>query len=121
MMEKQDKNFKWKENTFDCDFNDITNNQRQDFNIDEYSLNEQIKERYKQDTKYRMIFSVWVIVVVSSWLLAAMTAVYLQGFNVMKIDGITFRVFLATTTINVIGLAYIVLKGMFPQNNGKEK
>jgi magnesium-transporting ATPase (P-type) len=86
------------------------------FDADESSLKEQVRERYRQNTRYRRIFSWWVIGVVSAWLLAAMVAVYLQGFGVFKMDGWTFRVFLATTTVNVIGLAYIVLKGMFPQD-----
>lgn len=108
-----DENFIWSPEATKAPSSDGTD---LNFDADESSLKEQVRERYRQNTRYRRIFSWWVIVVVSAWLLAAMVAVYLQGFGAFTMDGWTFRVFLATTTVNVIGLAYIVLKGMFPQD-----
>lgn len=39
---------------------------------------------------------------------------FLEGFNIMHLPVAAFGTLLATTTANILGLAYIVLKGMFP-------
>lgn len=84
--------------------------------IDNDSLNEQESLRYKQDTHYRSIFSWWVIVVVSVWVITTIVISFLEGFGIICLPTTAFATLLATTTANILGLAYIVLKGMFPSN-----
>lgn len=51
------------------------------------------------------------------WLALVLLILFLQGFGVMNLDKSVLNVLLATTTVNVLGLAYIVLEGLF----GKSK
>lgn len=83
-------------------------------NVDNDSILEQKRLRYKQNTHYRSIFSWWVIIIVSVWILATIAISFLEGFGVMSLPVAAFGTLLATTTANILGLAYIVLKGMFP-------
>lgn len=85
-------------------------------NIDNDSINQQEKARYTQDTQYRRIFSRWVIVIVSVWVAATILIAFLEGLGIMELAVSAFCTLLATTTANILGLAYIVLKGMFPPN-----
>lgn len=39
-----------------------------------------------------------------------------EDFDIMHLPIAAFGTLLATTTANILGLAYIVLKGMFPPN-----
>jgi hypothetical protein len=88
--------------------------------VDDDSLEEQKRIRYKQDTHYRCIFSWWVIAVVSVWLSAILVIVFLQGAKILNLESSSFAMLLGTTTVNVLGLSYIVLKGMFPNPNEKK-
>lgn len=84
--------------------------------IDALNLKEQKRERYSQDTRYRKNLAIWVMWVVSLWLLfvlAIIASVPIFGLKMEKEVQITL---LATTTVNVLGLAYIVLKGIFNNN-----
>ena len=81
--------------------------------IDDMSLREQKKVRYGQDTKYRSYLAIWVMWVVSVWLLCVIAIIGLCGFGTMHLDGTVLVTLLATTTVNVLGLAYIVLRGIF--------
>ena len=83
--------------------------------IDSLDLKEQKRERYSQDTKYRKHLAIWVMWVVSIWhatVLLIITAVAIWDLPMESNVQITL---LATTTVNVLGLAYIVLKGIFKQ------
>lgn len=82
--------------------------------IDNDSLDEQERIRYQQDTHYRSILSWWVIIVVSIWILVTIIISLLEGLEILKLSVTAFSTLLATTTANILGLAYIVLKGMFP-------
>lgn len=82
-------------------------------NIDNKPKEEQEKERYEQDTKHRSVLAYWVIWVTSSWLLCVIVILVLDGCSVLDISDVVLNVLLATTTANVLGLPYIVLKGLF--------
>lgn len=82
--------------------------------IDNDNLHEQKRMRYAQDTHYRRVFSWWVIGLVSLWFLAIISITFLEGLGVMQLPIAAYSTLLATTTANILGLAYIVLKGMFP-------
>lgn len=82
-------------------------------NIDNKSKSQQEKDRYEQDTKHRSILARWVIVITSVWLLCVIVILILDGCSVLDISDVVLNVLLATTTANVLGLPYIVLKGLF--------
>lgn len=86
--------------------------------IDEMSMSKQKAKRYWQNTMYRKYFSLWVMIIVPAWLLVVVILIALCGFGACKLGNSVLNTLLATTTANILGLAYIVLKGMFPQ--GKE-
>lgn len=81
-----------------------------------YSLNEQIRERYSQDTRFRKHLARWVMWIVPAWLAIVLIIVFFCGFGLTSLDSSVLITLLATTTVNVLGLAYIVLKGIFRQN-----
>lgn len=83
--------------------------------FDEMSIGQQKVRRYSQNTQFRRYFSVWVMIIVPAWLFLAFSLVLMCGFGVCKLSDVVLSTMLATTTANILGLAYIVLKGMFPQ------
>ena len=86
-------------------------------NVDNESLATQEKERYKQDTRQRKFLAQWVVWATSLWLGLVLVIIFFQGFRLITLDTSVVNVLLATTTVNVLGLAYIVLEGLF----GKSK
>lgn len=73
-------------------------------------------DRYVQDTKERRLLSHWVIGVVSVWLGLVMLVLMLNGKCGITLSDTVLCVLLGTTTLNILGLAYIVLKGLFPES-----
>lgn len=95
---------------------DISNFMVDDFssaNPDAEDLETQERKRYAQDTTYRKLLAKWVMWVVSVWLGIVITIVVLTGFRVLTYTPTVLVTLLATTTINVLGLAFIVLRGLF--------
>lgn len=82
-------------------------------NIDMIGMKGQECARYKQNTNYRKYLALWVMIVVSLWLFLVMLIVFLYGFDIIKYETSVINILLATTTVNVLGLAYIVLKGLY--------
>lgn len=78
----------------------------------ERRFNEDKRIRYNSDTRWRCRFSWWVIGVDSGWLLAILIILFLNN-SVLHLADSVLIVLLGTTTVNVIGLAFIVLKGLF--------
>lgn len=91
------------------------NTGKEGVDIDDKSIREQKTTRYSQNTKYRKYFSIWVMLIVPIWLLAVFSLLVLCGFGICQLSSTVLSTLLATTTANILGLAYIVLKGMFPQ------
>lgn len=85
-------------------------------NIDKLDIDEQIKllsfreelKRFKENTKNRSILTIWTFCIISSWLIAV---VVLLSCNFLS-DSVAITL-LSTTTINIIGLPAIVLRGYF--------
>ncbi len=88
--------------------------------IDTSSLKGQEKIRYTQDTKYRKHLTRWVMHIVPFWLLGVFIVVCLCASHIWELSDIAISALLTTTTANILGLAYIVLKGMFPQKMEKK-
>lgn len=86
-------------------------------NVDNESIEKQEKERYRQDTRQRKFLAQWVVWANSLWLFLVLVIVFFQGFGLIRLSDSVMNVLLATTTVNVLGLAYIVLEGLF----GKSK
>lgn len=87
-------------------------------NIDMSSLKEQERIRYSQDTKFRKHLTRWVMVLIPVWLVAVLYVIKKCASFDWYLSDVVLSTLLATTTINILGLANIVLRGMFPQ---KEK
>ena len=83
--------------------------------VDQSSLKEQVRERYSQDTRFRKHLALWVMWIVPAWLALVLVIVFFCGFRLTELDSSVLITLLATTTVNVLGLAYIVLKGIFSQ------
>jgi len=90
-------------------------------NVDNYDLKEQRITRYQQNTRYRSLFAKWVLWIVPIWIGIILIMLLCQGLKWIALDDGVIITLLATTTANILGLAYIVLKGMFPEANGKNK
>lgn len=88
-------------------------------NPDELDLDAQ-KKRFRQDTEFRKYFSYWVMLIVPGWLVLTMVLMTCAGFGWMRFSDGAIIALLTTTTANVLGLAHIVLKGMFPEGNIKD-
>ena len=97
----------------DFDIKDLFAVEDPSSNPDADDLEAQERKRYAQDTRYRKLLALWVMWVVSVWLGVVLAIIALTGFKVLKYDQPVLVTLLATTTINVLGLAFIVLRGLF--------
>lgn len=88
--------------------------------VDTSSLKEQEKIRYSRDTKYRRHLTQWVMHIVPIWLIGVFIIVCMCASKVWELTDIAFSALLTTTTANILGLAYIVLKGMFLKEHQKD-
>ena len=77
------------------------------------SMDEQRRKRFSQDTHHRSVLVQWMIWLVSIWLFLVLFAVILNKPLRLYIESGVLYVLLATTTINVLGLANIILSGLF--------
>ncbi|MGL5894138.1 MAG: hypothetical protein ACRCZM_05950, partial [Bacteroidales bacterium] len=72
---------------------------------------EDISNRYNEDTKHRRVMVYWTMAVVSAWLLLSLIIlVWVRISDNVKITLLT------TTTANILGLPYIILKGLFRED-----
>lgn len=82
--------------------------------IDDKNLSEQIRERYSQDTQFRKHLDRCVMWIIPIWLFIVIAILVFCGIGLFSLGPEILIALLATTTINVLGLANIVLKGIFP-------
>lgn len=86
--------------------------------IDAKDLLSQAKlARYYQNTNARHDLKEWAKRVVTWWLVFVAVVLMISGFNWLKLSETVLVTLLATTTLNILGLAYIVLKGHFPEDD----
>lgn len=88
---------------------------------DQIPLKEQIKlynTRYQTDTTLRTCFSYWVILLDTFWLLGVLR-ILMDNTKYFQISDSVLITLLGTTTINVLGLAFIILKGLFYHKESK--
>ena len=92
--------------------------------IDNETKEAQIKERYRQDTRRNYLVK-WVVYTNTAWLIAILViviahgAVNEDGSDLFHLTDTVMVTLLATTTANVLGLALIVLRGLFNQPENK--
>jgi hypothetical protein len=83
-------------------------------NVDALDFKEQKRirrDRYESDIKDRQWLAKWAAVVVSVWLAGVLVAVLFSRY--LDIAGGVLMALLGTTTLNVLGLTFIVLRGHF--------
>lgn len=87
-----------------------------DSDIDSEDLDQQTKKlanhRYSSDTNDRKWLAKWTAVVVSIWLVGVMVILMLNELFFCLTEGVLISL-LGTTTLNVLGLSFIVLRGHF--------
>lgn len=89
-------------------------------NQDYKSLEQQKSDRFGQDTKHRKLLIFWTMGLISVWLLAVLSVIVWCD----HLNDVVLTTLLATTTVNVLGLAKIVLGNLFPKSgngSGKKK
>ncbi len=82
-----------------------------DEDYDKHDEKWQKTKRYADDTRHRQGLVSWVKYVVSLWLLGTFMVLCLNNFLMLN-DGVLVAL-LTTTTVNILGLAFIVLRGLF--------
>lgn len=80
---------------------------------DASSMMRQKQERYMQDTSHRHSLIGWMMVVVSIWLILVICIVALNVKCQLFISDTVLNTLLATTTVNILGLPFIILKDLF--------
>ncbi|MGV3586183.1 MAG: hypothetical protein ACO1OF_04205 [Adhaeribacter sp.] len=69
-------------------------------------------QRYREDTSHRKWLAVWTAVIVTLWLIAVLF-ILLMNKSIIGLGDTVLVALLGTTTLNVLGLSYIVLRGHF--------
>lgn len=90
----------------------------QDIDSDELDLQKRRyeNERYRDDTKSRRYLAYWAATVVTVYLLLVFVILFMNTTCLHLSDPVMIAL-LGTTTVNVLGLMYIVLKGYFKIGN----
>lgn len=93
-----------------------SNANQTEFDLDSSDLGLQIAisryERYKGDTKDRRWLAKWSVFVVLVWLLFVMIVLCFNN-NYIGMSDTVLVTLLGTTTLNILGLSFIVLRGHF--------
>lgn len=95
--------------------------------IDESSISKQKKqykheaERFKNNTEQRKCLVNSTIWIIKLWLFAVVVLIFLCAFKQCELDKIVLCTLLGTTTVNVLGLGHIIIKGLFfaPESSKK--
>lgn len=89
----------------------------EDLDIDSDNLVMQTKKlealRYMSDTSDRKWLGIWTAIVVSFWLLAVLLILVFNKACEISLSDSVLIALLGTTTLNVLGLSFIVLRGHF--------
>ena len=94
----------------------------QNLGIREYlSIYSEIQKelRYKKDTRNKNLLALWTAIIISLWMLALLFVIFWNRVWHFMSDTVLIALF-GTTTATVLGLAAIVLKGYF-HNQEKDK
>ena len=84
----------------------------------EREWNDEERDRYKSDTKDRKWLAEWSSTIVSLWMFIVICIV-INNHRYAKLSDSVLITLLTTTTVNVLGLMYIVLRGHFGNSSNK--
>ena len=84
-----------------------------DYDPDLEDMDEQVARRYRQDTEERKTFSKWVRRLIGWYFVLVFVLLILYGVGVLRFPQPVVVTLLGTTTLNVLGLSYIILHGLF--------
>jgi len=91
--------------------------QLDDFDIDSVEYEEQVKllhaKRYSSDTTDRKWLAKWTAWTVSVWLAFVLFIIISNKLLSFNLSDLVLVSLLGTTTLNVLGLSFIVLRGHF--------
>lgn len=73
-------------------------------------------DRYEEDTIHRRNLSSWAAIIVSIWLFSVIL-ILIRNTSEYKLSDAVMIALLGTTTLNVLGMMMIVLKGLFFEDN----
>ena len=85
---------------------------------DEHGIGWQQTKRYAQDTRLRVSLTKWLQWLIPIWLFCVIAIVSVSMF-LGHLDSSVLIALLTTTTVNILGLPYIVLKGLFEPKKDK--
>ena len=83
-----------------------------DENYDNLDKKQQIY-RYNQDTDHRKNLICWVKWIVSCSLVLTFSILFLNNILCINVSDTVLVALLTTTTANILGLAFIILRGLF--------
>lgn len=83
-------------------------------NPDDKTLQQQIKQRFQQDTKQRNGLVIWLAIFISIWFAAILTFIYVDAGCKWQYHVSVINTLLVTTSFDILGLAYIVFADLFP-------
>lgn len=72
--------------------------------------------RFSDNSDLRKLLSFWTIFVVSTWLLLVMV-ILIGNTKWFELSDSVLIALLTTTTLNIVGLSYVVLHGLFGGNS----
>ena len=91
----------------------LVSDKKKNVNYDTSDYSAQRTRRFSEDTDHRSGLIFWVKLVVSLWLFCAIIVVAFNNLFHFKLNDSVLIALLTTTTLNILGLAYIVLQGLF--------
>lgn len=89
--------------------------------LDIMPMDKQEAIRFGQDTKHRKWLVLWMMIIVSFWLVIVLIITMFNKLWHFDIGREVMITLLATTTINVLGLANIILNGLFENHSSIKK
>lgn len=95
--------------SFTPEGNDID---KKEIDVQEQISKDLINQRYLSDTRDRKWLAEWATTVVSIWLFFVLIIILSNHSHIHLSDSV-LNVLLGTTTLNVLGLSFIVLRGHF--------
>ena len=92
---------------------------KEEKDLDALDMDKQVAKRFKDDSDERLRFAKWVRFINTAYLGVVMLVVMLQGAMTFHFSNEVMIALLGTTTANVLGLAYIILHGLFDKEPRK--
>ena len=78
-------------------------------------------DRYKDNTDMRKALVVAFTTIIAFWLLAVLLILVGNRVNKYDLSENTLIAFLTTSSANVLGMMYVILKNLFPEKNKDKK